>query len=197
MTSTVYFARGADSGLWKIGYSMLASARALSLAQQYGETVTVVAVVAGGSREEYALHRRFAALRVEGRGVEWYCDDGSIASHVASIPAADLIELPALTDGTAARRLASLRALAGVSAKTLSTAAGLAGGHVALIESGRIASARGIEEKTLRRLSRALGVSVEHLRDGRGEAPSADVVRAAIAARLAPKRRRTSQAVAS
>jgi len=92
-----------------------------------------------------------------------------------------------------AARIAALRALADVSCRALSRAAGLAGGHVALIEAGKLGAARGLEGPTLRKLARVLATSAEYLRDGTGEAPAPDAVKRAVARALA-RLKRTSKA---
>lgn len=55
----------------------------------------------------------------------------------------------------AAARIAALREVAGVSARALSRLAGLAQGHVGLIEKRGMGGVRGLEGPTLAKLSRA------------------------------------------
>lgn len=81
----VYFARCLASGRWKIGVTRNVRQRVRMLASHAREAVEVLAVVPGTVSDEAALLRRFAHLAVEGR--EWFADDGSIAAHVASLPA--------------------------------------------------------------------------------------------------------------
>ena len=90
------------------------------------------------------------------------------------------------TDKTgAAARIAALRAIAEVSARALSRAAGLASGHVGLIEKRSMGGKRGLEGATLTRLARALGCSPEYLRDGKGDAPAPEVVKRAVTRAIA------------
>jgi len=99
----------------------------------------------------------------------------------------------AVKHGTA-ERIAALRSLAEVSARSLSRAAGLAQGHVGLIENRGMGGARGLEAPTLKALARCLATTVDYLRDGTGEPPSADAVKRA--ARLAMSRRKRAEKAA-
>lgn len=92
----------------------------------------------------------------------------------------------------AAARISALRTMAGVSARALSRAAGLAQGHVGLIENRRMGGVRGLEESTLKALARCLATTPEFIRDGHGEAPTADAVRRAM--KLATQRRKRAEA---
>jgi transcriptional regulator with XRE-family HTH domain len=74
-------------------------------------------------------------------------------------------------------RLRLARDLAGVGSRELARLARLAETHVSLIESGIRPR---IEAKTALSLARALGISVDWLLDGTGEAPEASAVRAAV-----------------
>lgn len=77
---------------------------------------------------------------------------------------------------TLAGRLRYARVLSGVSARGLSLLARLSPSHVSLIEAGR-----GITSVVAGKLTAVLGVSADWLEHGRGEAPSVDVVQAAVA----------------
>lgn len=75
---------------------------------------------------------------------------------------------------TLPERLAWARGAAGLSARGLDRKAGLHGGHTQLIESGRRVDP---SSETVKRLARALGISIDWLIDGNGMAPSEDALR--------------------
>ena len=77
-------------------------------------------------------------------------------------------------------RLQRARSLSGVSARALSRLAGLAEGHVSLIEADRPK----VEARTAAKLALALGVTMEWLVSGVGEGPS-DVTIAAVTVAVA------------
>lgn len=80
------------------------------------------------------------------------------------------------TEETFGDRLARARELGGLSARKLSALAGLASGHVTLIEHRR----KTVEARTAIRLANALGVSPDWLIEGKGEPPTARQVKRAL-----------------
>lgn len=84
--TNIYFARGATSGLVKIGASGMVSGRMQSIASQWLEPVDLLGTVRGLPSLEHDLHRRFSALREPKRGLEWFHDDGSISAIIDAIP---------------------------------------------------------------------------------------------------------------
>lgn len=85
--SNIYFVRGLDSGLVKVGASHHLPARLHSLANQW-ESIELFASVRAMPSLEWDLHAMFAALREPSRGREWFRDDGSIAALAKLAPAA-------------------------------------------------------------------------------------------------------------
>jgi transcriptional regulator with XRE-family HTH domain len=73
-------------------------------------------------------------------------------------------------------RLKRAREMAGLSARALSSLAGLTPSHVSLIEAGQ----PGIESKTAMKLAGVLGVSLDWLLTGKGEPPTAEAVKSAV-----------------
>lgn len=76
-------------------------------------------------------------------------------------------------------RLLAARVLGGIPGSTLDRLAGLAEGHVRLIETGRRPNP---EAATLEPLACVLGVSLDWLIAGKGVPPSEEQVKAAVAA---------------
>lgn len=86
---TIYIARGAVSGLLKIGRTVAVVPRLLGLATKHGETPETLALIRASGMLENRLHRRFAASRSMARGKEreWFNDDGAVRAFVESLPA--------------------------------------------------------------------------------------------------------------
>ncbi len=82
----IYFVRGLDSKLWKVGCASRVIARAATLVSQWREPMLVVAAAPGGFAEEAALHRRFARLRAGVRGREWYCNGDELVGAIHELP---------------------------------------------------------------------------------------------------------------
>lgn len=74
-------------------------------------------------------------------------------------------------------RLKRAREMAGLSARALSSLAGLTPSHVSLIEAGQ----PGIGSKTAMKLAGVLGVSLDWLLTGHGEAPTKESIQKAVA----------------
>lgn len=81
----IYFARGLNSGLVKIGSTFHIPNRLRGIATTL-ESVDLVASLRAMPAVEYELHDLFAAHRHEGRGREWFHDDGTIARFIAGLP---------------------------------------------------------------------------------------------------------------
>jgi len=71
MTSpTVYFARAGDDGPIKIGYTASSPVERIAALQTGCPwRISLIGAIEGGTKEEAWLHRRFAALKIEG---EWF-----------------------------------------------------------------------------------------------------------------------------
>lgn len=89
---------------------------------------------------------------------------------------------------TIGERLREARLLGELSARELSGLAGVAAGHVALLESGEREHPR---SDTLVALARVLGVSLDWLVSGNGETPTVESVRAAVDAARAERQAST------
>lgn len=81
-------------------------------------------------------------------------------------------------EGGFGRRLAEARAMAGLSARELSTRAGLARSIVSLFEAGK----KGANAETVAKLADVLGVSMDWLYRGVGIQPSMRRIKTAVAA---------------
>jgi hypothetical protein len=79
--SLVYFVRRESDGLIKIGTSRGLAARMRSLKRHHG-SLRLLAVEGGERREEAVLHRKFAALRVEG---EWFRPELPLLEYVYAL----------------------------------------------------------------------------------------------------------------
>ncbi len=89
-------------------------------------------------------------------------------------------------EDTLASRLSALRALAGLSPAELARLAGLKNAsHIGMIERGERSEIAGT---TAVAIARVLGTTAEYLIAGRGKAPSAEEVRAAVASLTTPER---------
>ena len=84
--TNIYFARGEESRLIKIGASCHVPNRMQGLARRWEEQVTLLATVRAVGELEFELHDLFAALIVPERGREWFRDDGSITELIACVP---------------------------------------------------------------------------------------------------------------
>ncbi len=91
-------------------------------------------------------------------------------------------------------RLKLLRGIAEISASELARLANMQRTHVSLIERSEAA---GVQARTLAELSRVLGVTLDWLYLGKGEAPSGAVVRAAVAKAIREKRKSSSTSAAA
>lgn len=76
------------------------------------------------------------------------------------------------------QRLRHLRVRAGLSLQELGRMAGLADGHVWMLENGKRENPK---TKTLRQLGSVLGSSLDWLLDGNGEEPSQEAIDSAVA----------------
>jgi transcriptional regulator with XRE-family HTH domain len=92
---------------------------------------------------------------------------------------------------TLAERLHEARKLAGISALELGALAGLSGGYVGHIESGR---RKNPGSGPLDGIARALGVSLEWLIRGKGQGPTEESAVAAVAAARRSHARRSKGA---
>lgn len=79
--SRVYFVRRESDGLIKIGTSRTLAARMVSLKRDHG-ALQMLAATGGAHREETAMHRQFAELRVEG---EWFRPELPLLEHVYTL----------------------------------------------------------------------------------------------------------------
>ena len=84
-TVNVYFVRGVDSGLIKIGATYHIPTRLQGVAHKF-EPVELFASVRASARLEYELHGRFLSLRHDARGLEWFRDGAAIQRVVEAIP---------------------------------------------------------------------------------------------------------------
>lgn len=84
----IYFARGLESGLVKIGATFHIPQRLRSLATRT-ESVELVASIRAMPEVEYELHDRFAHHLEPLRGREWFHDDGEISEFIAGLPVAN------------------------------------------------------------------------------------------------------------
>ena len=83
--TSIYVARGLNSGLIKIGRTWNVKLRLQTLAAAV-EPLELLATVAAPPSLERELHRRFAAVLEPSRGREWFRDDGAILAFVATLP---------------------------------------------------------------------------------------------------------------
>jgi transcriptional regulator with XRE-family HTH domain len=88
-------------------------------------------------------------------------------------------------------RLGKLCEDAGVSHESVSLSAGLAGGHVGLIVTGRV---KRPSADVLAKIADVLGVSLDWIVLGRGEEPDAGVVRTRVKERASLRRAPTAEA---
>ncbi|MBL8684399.1 MAG: helix-turn-helix transcriptional regulator [Myxococcales bacterium] len=88
-------------------------------------------------------------------------------------------------------RLGKLCEDAGVSHESVSLSAGLAGGHVGLIVSGRV---KRPSADVLAKIADVLGVSLDWIVLGRGDSPDPSVVRIKVRERAASRTRATTEA---
>jgi DNA invertase Pin-like site-specific DNA recombinase len=77
----VYFARGLDSGLIKIGFSNNPEDRAGNLTAEVGEPVKVLFTILGGRQKESGFHLRFADHGAA-RGREWFHEAGALHQYL-------------------------------------------------------------------------------------------------------------------
>jgi hypothetical protein len=84
--SVVYYAQRASDGLIKIGTSRRIVGRLVALKGEHG-SLQLLALHSGTHKEEHELHRKFAALRVEG---EWFRPDLPLIDHIVWVRAGDL-----------------------------------------------------------------------------------------------------------
>lgn len=87
-TSWVYFIRRGESGPFKIGWSRSPRARLAQLQTGQEVQLRLVAMAPGGSREESALHRRFAETRLVG---EWFRSSPIICAYINTVNATGVL----------------------------------------------------------------------------------------------------------
>lgn len=83
----VYFARGLESGLVKIGATFHIPNRLRGIATKV-EPVELLASIRALPVVEFELHDLFAAHIERSRGLEWFRDDGTVSEFIACIPRA-------------------------------------------------------------------------------------------------------------
>jgi hypothetical protein len=79
----VYFAQSVDGGPIKIGFTAKGASRRV-MRQSRGGDLRLLAVMSGTLADEYALHQRFAGLRVNRRG-EWFYAESELCNYIKRI----------------------------------------------------------------------------------------------------------------
>jgi hypothetical protein len=77
---TVYYVRRAD-GMIKVGTSRKAATRLAALAREHGQ-LALMAIQAGGHKEESAVHRKFRELHIGG---EWFHPELPLLQHIVRV----------------------------------------------------------------------------------------------------------------
>lgn len=87
----VYFMRGKNSQLIKIGFSRLLKRRLGRVAKEAGELVELLAFFDGTIADERAEHRRFARYHVRG---EWFMPHMELNERIETLGLPDMPDLP-------------------------------------------------------------------------------------------------------